>query len=95
MSEFEPKKAEHSIRRFVGPASCICAEGGCPCEIEEFVSHMILFVRPPPDLQCVYLMPLGEGYFCASPMREEIYERYGSSADSSHRGQIGHQAPAG
>lgn len=39
---------------------------------------MILFVKPPHDLECMYLMPLGKDFFCASPMRSEINERFGS-----------------
>lgn len=45
---------------------------------EEFVYDMILFVKPPRHLQCMYLMPLGEDFFCVSLMRSEIYERFGS-----------------
>jgi hypothetical protein len=43
---------------------------------------MILFVKPPRDLECMYMMPLGEDFFCVSPMRSEIYERFGSCEES-------------
>ncbi len=36
---------------------------------------MLLFVNPPPNLECIHMLPLGDDFFCASPMRSEIYER--------------------
>ena len=78
MSQFEVEEAVGSVPRCIRGTSCLSGGGVCPCEIEAYVSEMILFVKPPRDLECMYMMPLGEDFFCASPMRGEIYERFGS-----------------
>ena len=78
MSQIEVEDAVPSVTRRIRAASCLSGGGFCPCKIEEFVYDMILFVKPPHDLECMYMMPLGEDFFCASPMRSEIYERFGS-----------------
>jgi hypothetical protein len=38
---------------------------------------MLLFVKPPNDLECMYMLPFGDDFFCVSPMKNEIYERCG------------------
>jgi len=77
MSLLDVEEALPSDPRCIRGASCLSGGGVCPCEIEEFVYDMILFVKPPPDLECMYMMPLGEDFFCVSSMRGEIYERFG------------------
>jgi hypothetical protein len=78
MSQIVVEEAAPAIPRCIAGSSCLSAGGVCPCKIEQFVHDMMLFVKPPPDLECMYMMPLGEEFFCASPMRREIYERFGS-----------------
>jgi len=77
MSQIDLEEAVPSVPRCIRGASCLSGGGDCPCEIEEFLYDMILFVKPPPDLECMYMMPLGEDFFCVSSMREEIHERFG------------------
>jgi len=74
----EVKEAVPSAPQCIRGASCLSGGGVCPCKIEEFVYDMILFVKPPRDLECMYMMPLGEDFFCVSSMRCEIYERFRS-----------------
>ena len=78
MSQIVGEEAVPSVTRCIRGASCLSGGGVCPCKIEEFVYDMILFVKPPPDLECMYMMPLGEDFFCVSAMRGVIYERFGS-----------------
>jgi len=78
MSQIEAEEAVPSVPRCIRGASCLSGGGVCPCQIEEFVHDMVLFVKPPPDLECMYMMPLGEDFFCVSSLRGEIYERFGS-----------------
>ena len=80
MSQIEVEEAAPSVRRCVRGDSCLSAGGICPCEIQDYVYNMVLFVKPPRDLECIYLMPLGEEFFCVSPMRTEIYEKFGPRA---------------
>jgi len=88
MSQIEVEEAVPSIPRRVRGNSCLAGGGVCPCEIEEYVYEMILFVKPPPDLDCMYMMPLGEQFFCASPDRGEIYERFGPCTKSRENEHI-------
>lgn len=89
MSQIEVEEALPSVTRCIRGASCLSGGGVCPCKIEEFVYGMVLFVKPPHDLECMYMMPLGEDFFCASPARGEIYERFRSR---SKRGETEHVA---
>jgi hypothetical protein len=60
-----------------GGEVCLSNEQACPCKVGEFLYDMILFVKPPHDLECMYMLPFGDDFFCVSPMRNEIYERWG------------------
>ena len=86
MSQVEVEEAVPSVHRCIRGASCLSGGGVCPCKIEEFVYDMILFVKPPPDLECMYMMPLGEDFFCVSLMRSEIFERFGSPSKRREKG---------
>jgi hypothetical protein len=55
--------------------ACLSSKRACPCKVEEFLYDMLLFVKPPPNLECIYMLPFGDDFFCVSPMRAEIYER--------------------
>jgi len=68
----------HPVRKCTNREACLSNEKNCTCQIQEFLYDMILFVKPPANLECVFMMPLGEDFFCASPMRNEIYERWGT-----------------
>ena len=92
MSQIEVEVAVPSVPRCIRGSSCLSDGGVCPCEIDEFLYDMILFVKPPPDLECMYMMPLGEDFFCASSMRGEIYERFGRPL-KTRRNE--HASPAG
>ncbi len=83
MSQIEVEEAVPSVTRCIRGASCLSSGRGCPCKIEDYVYNMILFVKPPRDLECMYMMPLGEDFFCVSPMRSEIHERFGPCAEST------------
>ena len=91
MSQAEVEEAAPSVTRCIRGASCLSGGGVCACEIEEFLYDMILFVKPPHDLECMYMMPLGEDFFCVSSMRSEIFERFGSR---SKRRENAHASPA-
>jgi hypothetical protein len=80
VSQIEFEEAAPSDPECTAGDSCLSAGGTCPCEIQDFVYNMVLFVKPPGDLECMYMMPLGEEFFCVSPMRKEIYERFGPRA---------------
>ena len=91
MAQIEVEETVPSVPKCIRGASCLSGGGVCPCKIEEFVYDMILFVKPPRHLQCMYLMPLGEDFFCVSLMRSEIYDRFGSR---SKRRKNEHASPA-
>ena len=81
MSQIEVEEAVPFAPPGIRGTSCLAVGGVCPCKIEEYAYDMILFVKPPPDLNCMYMMPLGVEFFCASPDRREIYERFGPHPD--------------
>ena len=47
------------------------------CSVEEFRDNMRLFVKAPADRECMYKMPFGGPFFCACPLRTELFLRYG------------------
>lgn len=85
MPQVEVEEALPSVNRSVKGKSCLSGGRSCPCEVKEFVHDMVLFVKPPPGLKCMYMMPLGEDYFCVSSMRGEIYKRFGSRSEKRTR----------
>ncbi len=85
MSWVEVEEVVPSGSRHVSGKSCLAGGRACPCKIEEFVHHMILFVKPPPNLKCMYMMPLGKDHFCVSPMRGEIYRRFGARSEKKSK----------
>ena len=78
MPQVQIQEAPYPTTKHKSAESCLSTGRACPCKIEEFLYNMILFVKPPPDLECMCLMPLGDDFFCASPMRSEIYECCGT-----------------
>jgi hypothetical protein len=56
--------------------ACLSHEIGCVCSVEEYRDEMLLFVKAPPDKECMYKMPLGDSFFCVCPMRTELYRQY-------------------
>ena len=78
MYQIGVEEVPHRVPKCTNREACLSNEKNRPCEIQEFLYDMILFVKPTPNLECIYMMPLGGDFFCASPMRSEIYERFGS-----------------
>jgi hypothetical protein len=57
--------------------ACLSHEIDCVCSVEELRDHTFLFVKAPPDKECIYKMALEDGFFCVCPMRAELYQQYG------------------
>ena len=67
------KKTTECEKGFV----CLSHKIDSVCSIEESRDNMRLFVKAPADIECVYKIPFGGSFFCACPMRTELYQRYG------------------
>ena len=92
MHQIGVEEAPHPGVKCTNREPCLSNEKNCPCEIQEFLYDMILFVKPSLNLECMYMMPLGKDFFCASSMRGEIYERFGRPL-KTRRNE--HASPAG
>ena len=77
MPQIGLENALHPAAKCRGREACLSDKRNCPCEVEDFLYDMLLFVKPPHDLECMYMLPFGEDFFCVSPMKSEIYERCG------------------
>jgi len=55
--------------------SCLTGGRVCLCEVTEYFTHRIMFVKPM-NAGCSYCMSFGYSHICNCPTRKEIYYRY-------------------
>lgn len=56
--------------------SCLSGNEACLCRVEQLLDDVILFVTPPPEMNCTHKMRYRDTHLCTSPVRREIYKRY-------------------
>ena len=57
--------------------SCIKGENDNLCTVEDCINGKIHFIKCLNEEYCSYQHSFGDGFFCACPVRKEIFNNYG------------------
>jgi hypothetical protein len=58
--------------------SCLSGNLESSCQVRKYVADEVLLVENGKGEACAYLRTLGRSQMCLSPVRKEIYKRYGA-----------------
>ena len=72
-----PEEVVESATRCQKNCSCLESEKPDVCKVISFAGDEVIFVEADDKHACSYRVSFGSAYFCACPVRKELYKRFG------------------